>query len=255
VIRRVLPGAFAALALGVLLAWSATGALAAEPAPAPTHGVARSLESSDTSLSPEPTSTPMPTATPTAVFTRVAKVGGLVIHFPASDAQMLDAGFHQAENRKAFKFLPTMKCLRIQKERVTKRALSTNPLLRLFQQPLRGRGSSNFSAVDCATVPNATILAPATGTVTRIRRYKLYGRYQDLQLEIQPDGAPNVRVVVLHIRDMQVALGQRVEGGVTPVATVRHFKFVSTVNRFLPVKRADHAHIQINDRRYKPPGS
>jgi hypothetical protein len=50
----------------------------------------------------------------------------------------------------------------------------------------------------------------------------------------------------LHIQNPQVTVGQHVVGGVTPVATVRHFRFESAVNRYLPVKYADHAHVQIN---------
>ena len=95
--------------------------------------------------------------------------------------------------------------------------------------------------------PKAQILAPVTGTVTSVKKYWLYGRYRDVRLEIRPDGVSNkIRVVVLHIQDPTVVVGQHVVGGVTPVATVRHFRFVSAVNRYLPVKYADHTHIQIN---------
>ncbi len=76
--------------------------------------------------------------------------------------------------------------------------------IKMFQQALRGRGTSNFSAADCAVKPKAMILAPVTGTVTRVKNYRLYGVYRDVQLEILPDGAsPKLRVVVLHIQDPQ----------------------------------------------------
>ena len=50
---------------------------------------------------------------------------------------------------------------------------------------------------------------------------------------------------MIHITGVKVKKGKRVVGGITPVAVVRHLPFVSTINRFVPVK-VDHVHIQVN---------
>ena len=205
-----------------------------------------SLESITTTPTPDTTPTPTPEATPTALFAGNAS-WGVKLNLPAQPSDLLAVGFHQASGRKVLKLSPAGKCLRIYGRLRTRRLLKTMPGLKLFQQALRGRGTSNFSAADCAVRPKSVILAPVTGTVTRVKNYRLYGVYRDVQLEILPDGAPlTVRVVVLHIQDPQVLVGYRVVGGVTPIATVRHFRFQSTVNRYLPVKYADHAHVQVN---------
>ena len=200
-----------------------------------------SLESTSTS--------PTPDATPTAVFAGNAS-WGLRLCLPASPDNLIAVGFHQAEaNKRTLKLAPAGTCIRIYNPVRTKRLLRGSADLKLFQQALRGRGTSNFSAADCAVKPKAQILSPVSGTVTSVKKYWLYGRYRDVRLEIRPDGASNkIRVVVLHIQDPTVVAGQHLVGGVTPVATVRHFKFASAVNRYLPVKYADHTHVQINRR-------
>ena len=187
---------------------------------------------------------------PTAVFAHVS-THGVAIHFPALPDDMLDVGFHQAYNPKAYSFVPTMKTLPIAKPAATERLLAADSSLRLFEQALRGRGSPIRSAADCAVRPNSQLVSPVTGKVTLLKHYKLEGRIDDLQLEIEPDGAPLLRVVMIHIRNVTVKVGDRVVGGVTPVATVRHLTLDSSVNRYLPVSPADHTHIQVNDQRYR----
>jgi len=193
-------------------------------------------------------------STPTAVFAHIPKYR-VAIHFPATASDMIAVGFHQAYNPKAFALAPTMRTLAIDKPSLTEQLLASDSSLKLFDQALRGRGSAERSAADCAVLPSTRLVSPATGTVTLLKHYKLEGRIDDLQLEIQPDGAPLLRVVMIHIKNVTVKAGDRVIGGVTPVATVRHLTLDSSVNRYLPVSPADHTHIQVNDQRYRLPSS
>lgn len=247
-------------AIAVAAAVAPTPAAANGPLAAPSFrpSSATSVESTGTTSTPdatptlEVTSTPgatsTPAATPTVVFA-ARSAWHIRLNFPASVTNMIAVGFHQAggPNSKLGVMKPAVTCLRIYKPATTKALLKKRIGLKLFQQALRGRGTSNLSAADCAMKPKSVVLAPVTGTVTLVKKYKLYGRYADVQLEIRADGAPSkVRVVVLHIRDPKVKVGSRVVGGVTPIATVRHFSFVSAINRYLPVKYADHVHIQLN---------
>ena len=195
------------------------------------------------------------TATPSVVVTTAvfAHISGtkVDIHFPAPPKRFVAVGFHQADNKKAIPFAPTMTCHKIDSASKTKALLKKNSSLKLFQQPLRGRGDSNLTAADCAVLPKTTVLAPVTGVVTNVRHYKLYGYIDDLRVEIKPDGAPHLRVVMIHITSVKVKKGQRLVGGITPVAVVRHLKLDSTVNRFVPVKPVDHTHIQVNRDTFK----
>ena len=225
--------------------------LAAASAASPISASALDASTETTSASAETTApAPSTTPTPTAVFAHSSK-WRLDIHFPSDASSTVAVGFHQASNRKAFRLVPTMRCLRIQKSWKTRAMLAANRALKLFQQPLRGRGSSNFSAADCSMPPRTVVLAPTSGVVTAVKRYKLEGRINDLRLEIRPDGASRARVCVLHIQNVSVRVGDRVVGGVTPIASVRHLKLRSTIDRFVPRKPVDHVHIQINDSRYK----
>ena len=195
-----------------------------------------------------------PSPAPTAIFAHVAS-GRVAIHFPASSGDLIAVGFHQAYNPKASAFVPTMKTLAMDQPPVTGQLLASDSALKLFEQASRYRGSPQHSAADCAVRPKARILSPVTGTVTLVKRYKLERRIDDVQLEIRPDGAPLLRLVMIHIKGVTVKAGDRVVGGVTPVATVRHLALDSSVNRYLPVSPADHTHIQVNDQRYRLPSS
>lgn len=202
-----------------------------------------------------PSSTPAPKPKPSTLATTgtFARMAGskLRIHLPALSDKLVAVGFHQADNRKALRFLPSMKCHRIDTAAKTRALLKKDHSLKLFQQPLRGRHDSNFTAADCAVLPKTTVVAPVSGVVTSVRHYKLYGRIYDLRLEIKPDGARHLRVVMIHITGVKVKKGQRVVGGITPVAVVRHLKLDSTINRFVPVKRIDHVHVQVNRDTFK----
>jgi hypothetical protein len=198
----------------------------------------------DTSKTP-----PASTTATTAVFARMRGFS-LKIHLPAPPKKFVAVGFHQADNKKAILFVPLLKCHGRDKASKTK-ALIKKGKVKLFQQPLRGRGDSNFTAADCAVRPKTVVVAPVDGVVTNVRHYTLYGHIYDLRLEIKPDGATHLRVVMIHITGVKVKKGQRVVGGVTPVAVVRHLPISSTINRFVPVKPVDHVHIQVNKDTFK----
>jgi hypothetical protein len=218
----------------------------------PGHSGPMAVAFADTSGSVTPSSTPTTpsvNASGSAVATTgtFARMAGtkLDIHLPAGPNLFVAVGFHQADNRKAVRFVPLLKCHGVGKASTIRSLLKKHKFL-LFQQPLRGRGDSNFTAADCAVKPKTTVVAPVTGIVTNVRHYSLYGYIYDMRLEIKPDGAPRLRVVMIHITGVKVKAGQRVVGGVTPVAVVRHLPLVSTINRFVPIRPVDHVHIQVN---------
>ena len=56
------------------------------------------------------------------------------------------------------------------REDVMKAALARDPSLKLFLMMSRGRGTSEYSAVDCAVMPGATVCSPVDGTVRLVKR-------------------------------------------------------------------------------------
>lgn len=110
----------------------------------------------------------------------------------------------------------------------------------------RGRRGPGTSAVDVALPPGTPVASVVTGRVTAVERYALYGRYDDVLIEIQPDGRPDVRVMLYHLEDIQVTVGDLVVAGVTPLAGgAHHIPVRNQVDRFAGDCPCAHVDIRI----------
>ncbi len=121
----------------------------------------------------------------------------------------------------------------------------------------RGRSTPATSAADLVLPAGTSVAAPLTGTVTRVKRYRLYGRYPDVRVEIRPDGAPDRRVVMLHLAGVTLVRGERVTASSTRIGSVRGFPFESQVDRYV-AGRHPHVHLEVKDpaaRRRPPKGA
>jgi hypothetical protein len=110
----------------------------------------------------------------------------------------------------------------------------------------RGRGSAPTSAMDIALAPNSEVLSPVNGVVAVVKTYDLYRKVTDYHVEIEPDGYPNLRVAIIHIDDVRIKVGQRLERGETVIGVLRPLPQInSQINKYLP-SVADHVHMQVN---------
>lgn len=100
----------------------------------------------------------------------------------------------------------------------------------------------------------ATVYAPVTGTVVKVKEYSLYNNeaYPDVQVHIQPQGRPDLDVVLIHLSDVTVNEGDEVVGGATPVAAVRDV--YAYIGEEMQLKsytaegdNGNHTHIQVNN--------
>jgi hypothetical protein len=91
------------------------------------------------------------------------------------------------------------------------------------------------------------VFAPVSGTVLQVKPYKLYNKYDDFEIHIQPDGWPGIDVVLIHVADPLVTAGQRVDGGVTQLAIVRRMsdKVELQLGGYTG-NGGDHVHLQLN---------
>jgi murein DD-endopeptidase MepM/ murein hydrolase activator NlpD len=119
-----------------------------------------------------------------------------------------------------------------------------------FIEDSRRRGTYSTTACDVSAKAGTTAYAPVTGTVIEAKSYLLYAKYPDLLVRIAIDGFPGYHVAILHMSDLLVSAGQRVQAGKTPVGIVRDLVpyFNSGPNPYTR-EEGNHVHVQLN---YRP---
>lgn len=117
-------------------------------------------------------------------------------------------------------------------------------VLRLWRSNRRGAPDT---AIDVGADPGTDVFAPVTGTVVQVRSYNLYEKYPDYEIHIRPDGWAEVDVVLIHVDDVSVKVGERVAGGVSRIACVREMsgKVVLQLGGYTK-NGGDHVHVQLN---------
>jgi len=88
---------------------------------------------------------------------------------------------------------------------------------------LRGSGRvvTETGAVDVGAPPGTPITSPVSGVVVAVKTYKLYGKYDDVQVDIRPEGTSGLTLSVLLLEDPAVCIGQTVDEGKTQLGKVR----------------------------------
>jgi hypothetical protein len=101
------------------------------------------------------------------------------------------------------------------------RAFSGRAPIRYYVLPSSGRVVSETAAVDVGAAPGTPVCAPVSGQVVGVKSYQLYGKYDDVQIDIKPEGASEVLISILLVDEPQVQIGQTVEAGKTQLGKVR----------------------------------
>ncbi|MDI6815600.1 MAG: hypothetical protein QME41_00195 [Actinomycetota bacterium] len=170
----------------------------------------------------------------------------LGLALPARQGSVVGVGFHQAERREAVAMAPVLECYDREATATVRNAVIGAEQPVLFIMESRGRGSAPTSAMDIALAPNSEVLSPVNGVVTVVKTYELYSKVTDYHVEIQPDGYPNLRIAIIHIDDVRIRIGQRLEKGETVIGALRPLPQInSQINKYLP-EFTDHVHMQVN---------
>ncbi len=192
-------------------------------------------------LAPRPSTTPSPTpsATPAASPEVFAHVSGVTLVDPTDDVRL--RGFHEA-NAHQLTLEPAGRA--VINDRGTSAPETTDgPPYAILAS--RGRAGTPTSAVNVAVYPDEAIKSVVTGTVVAANHYTLYGKVDDEIVVIKPDDNPDIRVLMLHIRALQVAAGDRVVAGETVVADHAHeLPFDSQIDEHVP-GHPPHVHVQV----------
>jgi biotin carboxyl carrier protein len=194
---------------------------------------------------------------PTPYF---ASYGRLKLRLPVETKRLTEIGFHQASYAWAMRMktpLKDAKASDARGKRGTSRETSTQPsgadafLVGRVIRMWRNRPGKPDTAADVGAKPGSAVISPVTGTVVKIKSYKLYGKWADYEMHIVPDGFDNIDIVMIHVTDPTVKVGQRVEAGVTRVGAVRKLSDKMTDQLAQYVKDGgDHVHLQVNDSNY-----
>jgi len=188
-------------------------------------------------------STPSPGEMAAPPFATISGTG-IALHLPAKLENVIGLGYHQAYNLRSAGLNSTMAL----RENATTAAItrSSRPGAPVaFVMASRGRGSARTSSVDIAVNDGTVIRSPVSGRVGKVTPYILYGRYDDVRIEIEPDGRKDILVAIVHLDQPLVAAGRRVEAGLTPLARPRRLPVNSQIDQYLG-KVTEHIHIQIN---------
>ena len=180
-------------------------------------------------------------ASPTEMF---ATFGDLELYLPTESPVVV--GFHEASTDGALAIAPLGQVE--SNDNTTKfeppEEVEQGPGYRVMAS--RGRVHAATSAVDVVMRDDDPVRAPVSGTVTDVREYVLYGNHRDVRLEIMPDDAPELRLVMIHIAEVEAEIGDEVRAGQTVLAgTARPFPFGSQVDRFTEPDRWPHVHLEI----------
>jgi len=110
----------------------------------------------------------------------------------------------------------------------------------------RGRSTPATSAVDLVTRRGTPFRSPVDGVVVKVKPYRLYGRYPDIEVVIRPSADPRYRVVMIHLARVSVWPGERVVAGLSRLGTARLFPFTSETDYYVAGHRP-HVHLEIVD--------
>jgi biotin carboxyl carrier protein len=120
----------------------------------------------------------------------------------------------------------------------------TGRVIRLWRE---GRSGKPETAVDVGAPAGTAVVSPVGGKVVYIRTYKLYGKFNDFEIHISPTTEPKLDVVIIHVDDVRVSIGDTVEAGITRIASVRKLSGLTSMQiAKYAGDGGDHAHLQVN---------
>ena len=191
---------------------------------------------------------------PTPIFARYKT---LLLRLPVPIKALTEVGFHQASYGYALPMktsLPDANLTKTRRKQSTGRNIAKQPtgpdavLIGSVVRMWRSRPGKPDTAADVGAKAGTVIIAPVSGTIIKIKPYKLYGKYDDYEIHIQPTGHPKLDVVLIHIKGIECTIGEQVKGGITHIAHIRMFsdKFHDQLADYSKGP-GDHVHMEVND--------
>lgn len=86
---------------------------------------------------------------------------------------------------------------------------------------LEGKGDEPTTSVLVGAAPGTPVYAPVSGVVTAVTKYLLYGKYEDIQIDIRPEKSSGATLSLILVADPAVSIGEPVVAGKTQLGKVR----------------------------------
>jgi murein DD-endopeptidase MepM/ murein hydrolase activator NlpD len=209
---------------------------AASPSPAPTEEASR-----------PPAAAPATDVTDRTVV--VGRHGEVELVVPSAYALLV--GFHEAGNRGALALEVTAP---VTADHAGAGVGPDEPAedapVTVIVLPARRRGTPPTTAMDVVVPRDRPIVSPVDGTVVAVEDYLLYGQHPDVRIVIRSAADPRFDVVLLHVEDARVAVGDEVRAGGTVVAErARPLPEPSQIDRYtrhsVREEAPPHAHVEV----------
>ncbi|MFA5867850.1 MAG: M23 family metallopeptidase [Actinomycetota bacterium] len=173
---------------------------------------------------------------------------GLTLYLYAPYKNIRGIGYHESSHLRAYSLTPIGQCLINDNGSDVDVSLDSKAQLPTYYiMETRGEYAYGTTVADIAMDPGTPVLAPVSGTVIKIESKVIYEEFEDLQVEVVPDGLPNVRVAFLHIDQIKVKPGDKVKQGKTVMGIPRDWRpyFASELDDYVKPP-TPHVHVQVN---------
>jgi len=173
---------------------------------------------------------------------------GITMYLPAEYKHIRGIGYHESSHTRAFSLTPVGTVILNDNAWDVDVSLdSAAPLPAYYIMETRGEYATATTVADIAMDPGTPVLAPISGTIIKVESKVIYDEYQDAQIEMIPDGHPDVRVAFLHVDQIRIKPGDKVVQGKTALGIPKDWRGSIDAELDDYVKPAmPHVHIQVN---------
>lgn len=173
---------------------------------------------------------------------------GLTLFLPAPYGKIRGVGYHESSHQRAYSLTPVGKLYKNDNAWDVDVSLdSAAPLPAYNIMESRGEYAAGTTVADIAMDPGTPVWSPVNGIVTKIEAKVIYDEYEDMQIEVVPDGHPDLIVAFLHIEGIKIKVGDHLTQGRTVMGIPHDWRGVipSEIDDYV-TPPMPHVHVQVD---------